>query len=152
MAFFWFFLHSSFTNLCTLIWDPYFAIVHHFQYNTSMTKKRPGVIMIISTAWLIPFAISLLLFVGMYLTNSNSARKVLRLTGVSAFDIVSGALLVYAVVRILVAARTQSRQESAVELQVQSNFTSTEAGTSRRRRKHNTVLLYSCSFWDASWS
>jgi hypothetical protein len=150
IAFFWFFLHSSVTNLCTLTWDRYIAIVHPLKYNTSMTERRPG--MIISIAWLISFAISLLLFVGMYATNSNTAWKVLRLTGVSAFDIVSGALLVYAVVRILVAARTQSRQESAVELQVQSSFTSTEAGTSRRRRKHNTVLLYSCSFWDASWS
>ena len=125
MAFFWFLLHSSVTNLCTLTWDRYIAIVHPFKYNTSLTVRRPG--MVILTAWLIPFAISLLLLVGMYVTNSNTAWKVLRLTGVSAFDIISCALLFYAVVRILVVTRTQSLQVSAIELQIQSNHLSTES-------------------------
>ena len=89
MAFFWFFLHSSVTNLCTLTWDRYIAIVHPFKYNTTMTKRRPG--MVILMAWLIPFAISLLLC---------TAMKVLRLAGVTAFDIVSCVLLFYAVVCI----------------------------------------------------
>ncbi|KAJ7377785.1 hypothetical protein OS493_026352 [Desmophyllum pertusum] len=156
MAFFWFLLHSSVTNLCTLTWDRYIAIVHPFKYNTSMTERRPGIVIL--TAWLIPFAISLSLFVGMYVTNSNTAWKVLRLTGVSAFDITSCALLFYAVGRILVVARARSRQDSKIELQLQSNhsFTeahqvsaievqvqsthsSTETATSRRRKKHNTA-------------
>ena len=63
VAFFWFFLHSSVTNLCTLTWDRYIAIVHPLRYITSMTKRRPG--MVILTAWLISFAISLSLFLGM---------------------------------------------------------------------------------------
>ena len=94
-AFFWFFLHSSVTNLCLLTWDRYIAIVHPFKYNTSMTERRPG--MAILLAWLIPFVISLLLLVGMYATNSNTALKMLRLIGVSAFDIISCVLLFYAV-------------------------------------------------------
>ena len=73
MAFFWFFLHSSVTNLCSLTWDRYIAIVHPFKYNTSMTERRPG--MIILAAWLVPFTISLSLFVGMHLTNSSTALK-----------------------------------------------------------------------------
>ncbi|KAJ7377781.1 hypothetical protein OS493_026348 [Desmophyllum pertusum] len=156
MAFFWFLLHSSVTNICTLTWDRYIAIVHPFKYNTSLTVRRPG--MVILTAWLIPFAISLLLLVGMYVTNSNTAWKVLRLTGVSAFDIISCALLFYAVGRILVVARARSRQDSkiklqlkshhsfteshqvsAIEVQVQSNHSSTETTTSRRRKKHNAA-------------
>jgi len=142
MAFFWFFLHSSVTNLCSLTWDRYIAIVHPFRYITSMTERRPG--MVILMAWLIPFAISLSLFVGMYATTSKTALKVLRLTGVSAFDIVFCALLFYAVVRILVVARAQSHQEAeetAIVLQLWSNVTSTpseSSGNLRRRRKHNT--------------
>ncbi|KAJ7377784.1 hypothetical protein OS493_026351 [Desmophyllum pertusum] len=156
MAFFWFLLHSSVTNICTLTWDRYIAIVHPFKYNTSLTVRRPG--MVILTAWLIPFAISLLLLVGMYVTNSNTAWKVLRLTGVSAFDIISCALLFYAVGRILVVARARSRQDSkiklqlkshhsftesqqvsAIELQLQSNHSFTETTTSRRRKKQKTA-------------
>ena len=137
MAFFWFFRHSSVTNLCSLTWDRYIAIVHPLKYNISMTVRHPRVVIL--AAWLIPFAISLSLFVGMYVTNSKTAWKVLRLTGVSVFDIVSCALLFYAVVRILVAARTQSHQVCEIELQLQCNFSSTEAGTSRRRRTPNTV-------------
>ena len=37
VAFFWFFLHSSVTNLCSLTWDRYIAIVYPLKYNTSMT-------------------------------------------------------------------------------------------------------------------
>ena len=122
MAFFWFFLHSSVTNLCTLTWDRYVAIVHPFKYNSSITERRPG--MVILMAWLVSFAISLTLLVGMYVTDSDTALKVLRLTGVSAFDIISCVFLLYAVVRVLVVARAQSHQESAIELRVQSNRTS----------------------------
>ena len=104
-AFFWFFLHSSVTNLCTLTWDLYIAIVHPLKYNTCITDRRPG--MVILTAWLIPFAISLSLLVGIYATTSNTARSVLLLTGVSAFDIICCVLLFYTVVRILVVARAQ---------------------------------------------
>ena len=135
MAFFWFFLHSSVSNICTLTWDRFVAIVHPFKYNTSMTKRRPGVVILI--AWLIPFVISLSLFVGMYVTNSETAWKVLRSFGVSAFDIVSCVLLFCAVVRILVAARAQSHQVCETELQLQCNFSSPETVTIRRRRTPN---------------
>ena len=140
MAFFWFFLHSSVTNLCTLTWDRYNAIVHPLKYNTSITERRPG--LLIFAAWLISFAISLSLFVGMYVTSSNTALKILRITGVSAFDIISCVLLFYAVVRILVVARAQSRQVSAIELQIMSDHSSkefTEPATLRRHRKHNSA-------------
>ena len=139
MAFYWFFLHSSVTNLCTLTWDRYIAIVHPLKYNTSMTERRPGMVILI--AWLIPFSISLSLFVGMYATNNRTAWKVLRLTGVSAFDIVSCVQLFFAVLRILVAARAQSHQVCVIELQLQSNVSSTEAGTSRRRRTPNRARV-----------
>ena len=124
MAFFWFFLHSSVTNLCTLTWDRYIAIVHPFKYNTTMTKRRPG--MVILMAWLIPFAISLLLC---------TAMKVSRLAGVTAFDIVSCVLLFYAVVCILVVARAHSHQEATIELQVQSN----QSIDLHRCRQNNTA-------------
>ena len=144
VALFWFFLHSSVTNLCALTWDRYIAIVHPFKYNNSMTKRRPAMVILI--AWSIPFAISLSLLVGMYATTSKTALKVLRLAGVSAFDVVSCVLLFYAVVRILVVARAHSHQEAAIELQVQRSSNScsaestvTEPATSRRRKKHNTA-------------
>ncbi|XP_078342453.1 trace amine-associated receptor 8b-like [Oculina patagonica] len=140
MAFFWFFIHSSVTNLCVLTWDRYIAIVHPFKYNTATTRRRPGMVILIT--WLVPFAISLTLFVGMYATESETALKVLRLTGVSAFDIISCVLLFYAVVRILVVARRHWREESAMELQVQCNHSCnepSEPANSRRHRKHSTA-------------
>ncbi|XP_078342795.1 histamine H2 receptor-like [Oculina patagonica] len=141
VAFYWFFLHCSVTNLCVLTWDRYIAIVHPLRYNTSITKRRPG--MVILTAWLILFAISLSLLVGMYATNSNTARNALFLIGVSAFDIISCVLLFYAVVRIVVVARAQSHQEEAIELRLQPSHSSMEAATGlatlRRRRRQNTA-------------
>lgn len=119
MAFYWFLLHSSVTNLCILTWDRYIAMVHRFKYNTSTTKRRPGMVILI--AWLIPSAIALSLFVGMYATASKTAQKVLQLTGVSAFNMVSCWLLFYAVIRILVVARAQSHNKSAIEQQVQQS-------------------------------
>ena len=140
-AFFWFFLHSSVTNLCSLTWDRYIAIVHPFKYTNSMTKRRPGIVILI--AWLIPFVISLSLFVEMNTTTSKTAHSILLLTGVSAFDIISCVFLLYTVVRILVVARTQSHkepEEAAMELQVQFNHSSTDKTNScRRRKKHKTA-------------
>ena len=46
MAFFWFFLHSSVTNLCTLTLDRYIAIVHPLKYNISMTERRPAMVIV----------------------------------------------------------------------------------------------------------
>ena len=141
MAFFWFFLHSSVTNLCTLTLDRYIAIVHPLKYNISMTERRPAMVIVI--AWLIPFVISLSLLVGVYATTSDTALNILRLTGVSAFDIVCCALLFYAVVRILVVARAQSHkeaEETAIQLQVQFTHSSTDNANSRRRcNKHNAA-------------
>ena len=142
VAFFWFFLHSSVANLCTLTWDRYIAIVHPLKYSTSMTERHPG--MVILAAWLIPFAISLLLLVGMYVTKSHTVLKVLRIAGVSAFDLISCMLLFYGVIRILVVARAQSRQVSAIELHVQrSSHSCNQAtnlpATSHRRKRHNTA-------------
>ena len=140
MALFWFFLHSSVTNLCALTLDRYIAIVHPLKYNISMTERHPAMVILI--AWLIPFVISLSLLVGVYAITSDTALNVLRLIGVSAFDIVCCALLFYAVVRILVVARTQSRQQAAIELQVHSlhlSTLSTETSNSRGRKKHSTA-------------
>ena len=139
MALYWFFLHSSVTNLCVLTWDRYIAIVHPFKYNTSMTVRRPG--MVIFVAWLVPFAISLSRLLVTFVTNSDTALTVLHLTGVSAFDIISCVLLFYAVVRILVVARAQSNQELAMEMQVQPSHSSAEQATSRPRRQRNTALF-----------
>ena len=134
VAFFWFFLHSSVTNLCVLAWDRYTAIVQPFKYNNSMTKRRPGTVILI--AWFIPLATFLLLFVETYATKSKTVQKILRITSVSVFDLISCAMLFYAIIRILVVARTQSHQ-----LQVQSSCSSTGAATPRRRQKHSSALF-----------
>ena len=137
MAFFWFFLHSSVTNLCFLTLDRYIAIVHPYtEYNNSTTKRHPGKVILI--AWSIPFAISLSLLVGMYARTSNTTQIVLQLTGVSAFDIICCVLLFYAVVRILIVARARSHDVSVIELQVQINH-STEFSNSHRRGKNITA-------------
>ena len=136
-AMFWFFLHSSVANLCTLTWDRYIAIVHPFRYTNFITKRHPG--LVITAAWLIPFAISLSLLVGMYATDSTTAWKILRLTGVSVFDIISCVLLLYAVVRILVVARAQAKIFNPIQLQLQSNQSSEVTGTVRKRKRSNAA-------------
>ena len=110
---YWFLVHSSVANLCILTWDRYTAIVHPLRYITSIIMRRAGKIILF--AWLIPLLISLFLFLGMFTGSSPTVSKVLRLTGVSGFDILCSSLLVYAVVRILVVARSQSLQNSAME-------------------------------------
>ena len=106
-----------------------------------MTVTRPGIVILI--AWLIPFAISLSLLVGLYATTSNTAHSILQLTCVTAFDTISCVLLLYTVVRILVVARAQSHkkaEETAIELQIQFSHSSTDNANSRRRRKkHKTA-------------
>ena len=146
VAFFWFSLHSSVTNICALTWDRYNAIVHPFRNMASRTEKRTG--MVILAAWLIAFVISLSLLVGMYATESKTVLIVLRITCVSGFDIISCALLLYAVVRILMVARARSHQEPTTELQVQSYHSAIETYNSRRHRQHNaapfiiTIVLF----------
>ena len=141
LTFFWFFLHSSVTNLCTLTLDRYIAIVHPLKYNISVTERRPAMVILI--AWSSPIASSLSLLVGVYATTSHTALNVLRLTGVSVFDIVCCALLFYAVIRILVVTRAQSHkeaEETAIQLQVQFTHSSADDTNSRRHRnKHNTA-------------
>lgn len=134
-AFFWFFIHSSVTNLCALTWDRYSAIVHPFSYNTSVTERRTKTVIL--SAWFIPLAISLTLLVGLYATKSSTALIILRLTGVSAFDLISCALLMYAVARILNVARMQSQQESSIKLQVQCTQTSCEETSIRKHQRQN---------------
>ena len=142
MAAYWFFVHSSVANLCILTWDRYEAILHPLRYNNSMILRRPGRIILL--AWLIPLLISLYLVFGMFAANSDTVLKVLRLTGVSGFDILCSTLFVYAVVRILAVIRAQSLQNSAMEslrkkLQLTSlKLASLKTAASRRpgRRKH----------------
>ena len=106
---YWFLVHSSVANLCILTWDRYTAIVHPLTYITSIFLRRAGRIILL--AWLIPLLVSLYLFLGMLFSNpASTLSKVLPLTGVSGFDILCPALLVYAVVRILVAVRKQALQ------------------------------------------
>ncbi|XP_022789159.1 octopamine receptor beta-2R-like [Stylophora pistillata] len=137
VAFFWFFLHSSATNLCALTWNRYFAIVHPFKYHMSMTERRPGIV--IMTAWLVSFASALSLLVGLYATQSPTVLKILRIANISIFDIVSCALLLYSVIRILIVARTQAQQVSAgSELHGRP---STEVEPSRRGNQRNTALF-----------
>ena len=150
MAFYWFFLHSSATNLCVLTWDRYTAIVHPFKYITSMTARRTGIVILL--AWFIPLSISLYLVLGMYATDSLTAWKILRLTGVSAFDILVCTLLLYGVARILFVARAKAKQESIVgsiltkleestDLGDQRNSSSTESVLTKRCKKHNAALF-----------
>ena len=147
MGAFWFFVHSSVTNLCILTWDRYTAIVHPFKYITSIPARHPKRIILI--AWLIPLMISLTLVLGMYATSSLTVMKFLRLTGVSLFDILTCALLLYAVVRIVAVVRAQSLQDSAMkslkrdlvvslQLQAQEIQTSIEAAAPRGGKKFNS--------------
>ena len=146
--FYWFLVHSSVTNLCSLAWDRYTAIVHPFKYLPSLTARRHGVVILL--VWLVPLAISLSMGLGMYATNSQTAWRILRLTGVSAFDILSCALLFFAIVRILIVTRAQSLQDAAmesvkrslgsIELETLKNQSSTEKEAPQcRRKKQNTA-------------
>ena len=146
MAFFWFFIHSSVTNLCLLTWDRYTAIVHPFKYITCMTTRRPRLIILV--AWLIPLVISLSLFLGMYATTSLIAWKILRLMGASAFDILACLLLLYSVVRILLVARAKAKEDYAIkridqpiEPNEQQNQLYPESKALKKRKRTSTALF-----------
>ena len=137
VAFYWLFLHASVTNLCALTWDRYITIVHPFHYPRSTTFRRPGRIILL--AWSIPIAISLSLVLGMYATKSRTAWKVLRLSGVSAFNIISCLLLFYAVVRILIVQAKHHYAMKSLKRQVQHNKALNQTSIPRRRKKGNAV-------------
>jgi len=137
MAFYWFFVHSSVTNLCSLTWDRYTAIVHPFKYHTSLTARRPGVVIVL--AWFIAFTIALSLVLGMYTTNSSTALKIVRLIGVSAFDMSSCILLFYAVVRILVVQAVTNSAVKSQERHVRRNQALNQSFLPHRRKKRNAV-------------
>ena len=150
MAFFWFFLHSSATNLCALTWNRYTAIVHPYRYITCLSSRRPGIMILI--AWFIPLLISLSMALGMYMTNSLTVWKILRLIGVSAFDILACVLLTYGVVRILYVAWKKAKEDSAMEItrrrfdslelqEKQNKLSSTESILHCRRKKQSTALF-----------
>ena len=145
MAFHWLLVHSSATNLCVLTWDRYTAIVRPFKYPSCMTAKRPGIVILF--AWLIPFVISSALVLGMYATNSLTAWKILRLTGVSAFDMLVCMLLIYGVTRVLFVARAKARDDLSAQncrgtsAQQPQNDLSNKSVFRWRRNKHNTALF-----------
>ena len=82
----------------------------------------------------------------MFAATSDTVLKVLRLTGVSGFDILCSTLSVYAVVRILAVICAQSLQNSAMEslrkeLQNSPKRALLKTAASRRpgRRKHSSA-------------
>lgn len=138
IAFYWFFLHSSVTNLCVLTWDRYAFIVYPFKYHTFVTSRRPTIVIML--AWSISFALALFLVLGMYATNSPTAWKATRLTGVAAFDIFSCILLFYAVVRILIVQAQQNSALEAEERRLSHSQTLNQVSLPRRRsRRRNTA-------------
>ena len=143
VAFYWFFIHSSVTNLCALTWDRYTAITHPFRYMTYMTARQPR--LIIALVWFIPLVISLSLVLGMYATNSLTAWKILRLTGVSVFDILACLLLFYGFIRILFVARGKAKDDSSIQRSVRSveqqNQSSSQSKSANRRKRPNTALF-----------
>ena len=142
---YWFLVHSSVANLCILTWDRYTAILHPLRYNTSIILRRPGRIILL--AWLIPLLISLYLVLGMFAATSDTVLKVLRLTGVSGFDILCSTLFVYAVVRILAVIRAQSLQNSAMESlrkQLQTSLKRASLKTAASRRPHSFSAIHNC--------
>ncbi|XP_068676219.1 trace amine-associated receptor 7c-like [Montipora capricornis] len=137
VGFHWFILHSSVTNLCSLTWDRFTAIVHPLKYHTSMTARRT--LVVITLAWLIPFLIALYLVSGMYITNSPTALKIIRLTGVSGFNILGCILLLHAVVRILIAKAKHQAALKSERRQLQHNQSLNPSSLPQRRKHTNTA-------------
>ncbi|XP_067027526.1 5-hydroxytryptamine receptor 6-like [Acropora muricata] len=129
---FWFFLHSSVTNLCILTWDRFTAIVHPFRYHTSMIARRT--LLVIALAWCVPFLIALYLVLGLYITNSPTILKVIRLTGVPAFDLLGCILLFYSVARILIVKAKHKAAVKSEQRQLQHNHSPKKSSLQSRRR------------------
>lgn len=137
VAFYWFFLHSSTTNLCALILDRYTILVYPFKYPTSMVARKPGTVIVF--AWLIPLTISTSLVLGPYATKSPVVLKTLHTTGVSGLEIISCSLLFYAVVRILLVQAKQNYAMKSIERQIRHNQALIRSSIPRRRKKANAV-------------
>ena len=137
VAFYWFFLHSSTTNLCALILDRYTILVYPFKYPTSMVGRKPGTVIVFS--WFIPLTISTSLVLGPYATKSPVFLKALHITGVSGLEIISCSLLFYAVVRILLVKAKQNYAMKSIERQIRHNQALIRASIPRRRKRANAV-------------
>ena len=148
MAFYWFFVHSSATNLCALTWDRYTATVHPFKYPSCTTARQPARAVLL--VWIGPSIISLSLLLGIYLTSSTTVLKILRLIGVSAFSITACILLLYGVTRVLIVALKKARQDSVSlshlrpERQLDSqndDETFRESTLPRRHKRYSTAFF-----------
>ena len=137
VAFYWFFLHSSTTNLCALILDRYIILVYPFKYPTSMVARKPGTVIVFS--WFIPLTISTSLVLGPYATRSPVFLKVLHITGVSGLEIISCLLLFYAVVRILLVQAKQNYAMKSIERQIRHNQALIRSSIPRRRKRASAV-------------
>ena len=148
-AFFWFSLHSSVSNLCNLTWDRYIAIVHPLKYNTSFTKRHPGLVIV--TAWLLAFTISSSTLVTQYVTKSDTALNILFFITVPGFLLLSCVLLCYAAIRIIMVAHKQKQQEVIIQLQLRCNqlFTDGEdnALCLRRNKKNSAPFIVAVVFF-----
>lgn len=137
VAFYWFFLHSSTTNLCALILDRYTILLYPFKYPTSMVGRKPGKVIVFS--WFIPLTISTSLVLGPYATKSPVFLKALHITGVSGLEIISCSLLFYAIVRILLVQAKQNYAMQSIERQIRHNQALIRASIPRRRKRANAV-------------
>lgn len=137
VAFYWFFLHSSTTNLCALILDRYIILVYPFKYPTSMVARKPGTVIVFS--WFIPLTISTSLVLGPYATRSPVFLKVLHITGVSGLEIISCLLLFYAVVRILLVQAKQNYAMKSIERQIRHNQALIRSSIPRKRKRASAV-------------
>ena len=137
VAFYWFFLHTSTTNLCALILDRYTILLYPFKYPTSMVGRKPGKVIVFS--WFIPLTISTSLVLGPYATKSPVFLKALHITGVSGLEIISCSLLFYAIVRILLVQAKQNYAMQSIERQIRHNQALIRASIPRRRKRANAV-------------
>ena len=104
----WFFLYSSVANLFMLTVDRYIAIDFPLMHKRSMTSNC--VVLLVVTAWVLPFLIRVCAYTAIYLHSKKTAFKYVIPGLLFTFELVPGVLLPCFTLRIAYIARQSRRR------------------------------------------
>ena len=114
---------ASAANLCLMTLDRYIAIVKPLKYVTFMTTRR--VVLLISTAWLIPFLPHFVLFLRFVIyskpEDSNEILKRIVIFDCVVFETLPIVILLFATGHLFLVARRHSRQTAVLVAQLRFN-------------------------------
>ena len=115
----WLFLNLSMTNLCSLTVDRYIAMFKPLKYAVYKAKRRH--LVLISTAWILPFVVHFIPFTWMYCAGMKNAVRTFLTVLLFVFKLPPFLLLFVACSKTLYIARKQKKRASVQLTQLSFN-------------------------------